>query len=349
MIKIDENYTDFRDDTDPNYPGGKAVDAPTPESVEGTPFLAKWMNCLNGFRQALFQKAFGSLASVSGEPDHANESDTVKAIEKLIATGDDKTLADAKAHTNRTDSNRLDDVNARFARNTDGDVNRVQRADRADSAGAADNATQANRAAIADRATQADRATLADRATQADRANMADRLVSLDQIYPIGKLVIQYPNDLIPREQGLPGDWENWSHRAEEYELVPVATYNAINNGNNPPVWNNNVPANNPIMINNFRIWQPWTATRGDRRIIRANRQVTGTPQNINWIEWDDLSGIERFPRRRLQASWTVDDLAIGALVTNPRTGQQARVVGILTWSGKFPSVEGPNRPTFQS
>jgi|GEM_PF-3281147 len=84
MIRIDENYTDFRDDTDPNYPGGKAVDAPTSESVEGTPFLARWMNCLNGFRQALFQKAFGSLDGISGEPDNANVSDTVDAINELI-------------------------------------------------------------------------------------------------------------------------------------------------------------------------------------------------------------------------------------------------------------------------
>jgi len=84
MIRIDERYTDFRDDTDPNYPGGKAVNAPTPESVEGTPFLAEWMNCTNGFRQALMRRVFGTLDGISGKPDNANESDTLDAIEKLI-------------------------------------------------------------------------------------------------------------------------------------------------------------------------------------------------------------------------------------------------------------------------
>jgi len=85
MIRIDENYTDFRDDNDPNYPGGKAIDASTPESIDGTPILAKWMNCTNGFRQAVFQKAFGSLDELSGNPDHANNSDTVNAIQKMIS------------------------------------------------------------------------------------------------------------------------------------------------------------------------------------------------------------------------------------------------------------------------
>jgi len=92
MIRIDENYTDFRDDDDPNYPGGKAVDAPTPESIEGTPILAKLVNCINGFRQAVFQRAFDSLDAISGEPDHANKSDTLDAIERLIANGDKETL-----------------------------------------------------------------------------------------------------------------------------------------------------------------------------------------------------------------------------------------------------------------
>ena len=87
MIRIDENYTEFRDDNDPDYPGGKAVDAPTPDSFEGTPFMARWMNDVNGFRQAVFREAFGSLDGISGEPDNANKSDTLAAIEKLLLDG----------------------------------------------------------------------------------------------------------------------------------------------------------------------------------------------------------------------------------------------------------------------
>jgi|GEM_PF-6707674 len=65
------------------------------------------MNCVNGFRQAIFVKAFGSISGVSGRPDNAGESDTVDAIEKIIADdvanereararGDAETLAQAE-------------------------------------------------------------------------------------------------------------------------------------------------------------------------------------------------------------------------------------------------------------
>ena len=84
MIRIDENYTDYRIDDDPDFPGGKAVDAPTVDSIEGTPYRANWMNDINGFRQALYKKAFGSLNSISGNPDNANNSDSMKAINELL-------------------------------------------------------------------------------------------------------------------------------------------------------------------------------------------------------------------------------------------------------------------------
>ena len=91
MIKIDVDYTDYRIDDDPNYPGGKAVDTTTEDSIDGTPYKARWMNDINGFRQALYIEAFGSLDSINNEPDHANESDSVKAIKKILSEKVDKT------------------------------------------------------------------------------------------------------------------------------------------------------------------------------------------------------------------------------------------------------------------
>ena len=84
MIKIDQNYTDYRDDTDPKYPGGKAINATTAESTDGTPLLADWMNDINGAFQAIFIEAFGDINKVSGKPDNAEESDVLKAIKKLL-------------------------------------------------------------------------------------------------------------------------------------------------------------------------------------------------------------------------------------------------------------------------
>lgn len=84
MIKIDHNYTDYRDDTDPKYPGGKAVNATTVESTDGTPLLADWMNDINGALQAIFIEAFGDINKVSGKPDNVRESDVLKAIKEII-------------------------------------------------------------------------------------------------------------------------------------------------------------------------------------------------------------------------------------------------------------------------
>lgn len=84
MIKIDQNYTDYRDDTDPKYPGGKAVNATTTESTDGTPLLADWMNDVNGALQAIFIEAFGNIDKVSGKPDNVQESDVLKAVKEII-------------------------------------------------------------------------------------------------------------------------------------------------------------------------------------------------------------------------------------------------------------------------
>ena len=117
MIKIDRNYTDYRDDTDPKYPGGKAVDATTEEGTDGTPLLANWMNDINGTRQAIFWEAFGDINGVSGKPDNVQESDVLKAIKKITqeytdqinavegkvrAQGDIETLRSAKSYIDQT-------------------------------------------------------------------------------------------------------------------------------------------------------------------------------------------------------------------------------------------------------
>jgi len=84
MFKIDANYTDYRDDTNPLMPGGAAVPASTPQSFDGTPWRYLFFNHLIGFFQAIWIKAFGSLEGISGRPDNAFESDGLKAIERII-------------------------------------------------------------------------------------------------------------------------------------------------------------------------------------------------------------------------------------------------------------------------
>lgn len=84
MIKLDANYTDYRTDTDPNFPFGKAVDAFTPDSVDGTPWKDTWFNDLLGSRTALFKRAFGNDRQPTNSPDSLASSDMADAIQKLI-------------------------------------------------------------------------------------------------------------------------------------------------------------------------------------------------------------------------------------------------------------------------
>ena len=83
MIKLDNTYSDYVNTSDPKYPAGKAVDASGEENTDGTPLLAKWMNDINGTRQAIIKEAFGDMSGVSGVPDDVENSDVLKAIKKI--------------------------------------------------------------------------------------------------------------------------------------------------------------------------------------------------------------------------------------------------------------------------
>ena len=113
MIKLDATYSDYVNTTDPKYPAGKAVDASGEESTDGTPLLAKWMNDINGTRQAIIKEAFGDMSGVSGVPDDSESSDVLKALKKITQDytnskvedeaqtreqGDSSTLGSAKSY-----------------------------------------------------------------------------------------------------------------------------------------------------------------------------------------------------------------------------------------------------------
>lgn len=131
MLKLDNSYSDYVDTSDPKYPGGKAIDASTGESVDGTPLLAKWMNDVQGSRQALVVEAFGSIGDISGEPDNVDSSDVLKAIKKITegytdskvseeastrSSGDDSTLSSAKSYA---DLKVADEASSRAKADTD--------------------------------------------------------------------------------------------------------------------------------------------------------------------------------------------------------------------------------------
>jgi len=83
MIRINAQYTDYFDNTDPTYPGGKAVDTTNGESEDGTPYKADWMNDVNGFHQAAIKEALGTF-QVSGMPDRVGASDILNALKTIM-------------------------------------------------------------------------------------------------------------------------------------------------------------------------------------------------------------------------------------------------------------------------
>lgn len=89
MIRIDETYSEYFDTTDIDYPGGKAIDASSPDTFDGTEYKVRWMNDVVGAFQALVVAAFGSIDRISNKPDSVAQSDVLDSIQELIARGRD--------------------------------------------------------------------------------------------------------------------------------------------------------------------------------------------------------------------------------------------------------------------
>ena len=168
--------------------------------------------------------------------------------------------------------------------------------------------------------------------------------------HPIGSSYEQKPNDFTPAERRFTGSWVLWNRRAELYELITNDEYNALFSST-PAAWT----ASASIANNAYRIWcLDEVSNAGTRRIIRANKAVTSTrPKAMNPLDFNDLPNIKIAARRAAQPSWTASDLSIGAtvasVVIDGVTYTNMRVVGILTFSGLYPSYAGGNRPAFVS
>lgn len=87
MLKLNENYSDYVDMDDVNYPEGKAVNASSSESFDGTPLLASFMNDVNAAHIAMYEKAYGNRDGIDGEADSQKASQFADAVAKYT---DDK-------------------------------------------------------------------------------------------------------------------------------------------------------------------------------------------------------------------------------------------------------------------
>jgi hypothetical protein len=108
MIRIDENYSEYRDGSDPGYPGGKAVPVSAGNRTDGTPWRALFFNDITGFFQALIVEAFGEFI-VSGIPDEVGNSDLLAAVKKLGEKAVNPEIdSRVTANANRSLQNRFD-------------------------------------------------------------------------------------------------------------------------------------------------------------------------------------------------------------------------------------------------
>ena len=99
MLKLNSNYSDYTDETDVNYPEGKAVNTSTSESYDGTPLLAEFMNDVNAAHIAMYEKAHGSRDGISGQADTQKASQFADSVakytdDKVKAHADERGLAD---------------------------------------------------------------------------------------------------------------------------------------------------------------------------------------------------------------------------------------------------------------
>ena len=102
MNKYDENYSVYFGTPSAEYPEGSAVDSTDEDKLDGTPFLANFMNDVIGFMYAIFHGVYGNpkipgqtvTRNISNKPDNATESDVWDAIKQFV-TDKVATVSDA--------------------------------------------------------------------------------------------------------------------------------------------------------------------------------------------------------------------------------------------------------------
>ena len=165
----------------------------------------------------------------------------------------------------------------------------------------------------------------------------------LERLYPVGSGYIQGINDPDPIDRGLPGQWEPWTSRAEQYRLSSTAlpSFRCLNpNKPNDPSY---YPTGN-YAANDYVVWH---LSGAGYEIFKANEAISNAPAQFNPVKWTKQSLGNIVDRRFLQ-DWLDTDFAIGHVIAD---GDYAGMIvsEVIALGGTFPSWEGGNRPTFNS
>jgi len=155
----------------------------------------------------------------------------------------------------------------------------------------------------------------------------------LEKLFPVGCGYIQGINDPDPIDKGLPGHWDLWTHRAEQYRLTSTAlpAFTVYTQGAN-------YTANAYVL---------WHLPGAGYELFKAKAAVNNAETQLNPVLWEKYVLGDIIDRRFLQG-WLDDDFAIGHVIED---GDYAgmRVSEVIALGGTFPSWEGGNRGTFNS
>jgi len=173
-------------------------------------------------------------------------------------------------------------------------------------------------------------------ATEAEQRKAADDALQteiLNTIFPVGEVVVQYPNTMSPKEKGLSGDWRICNDKAYRYLLrqeVPV-NYTVYTQGANYAVG----------------AWVMYHLPGDDWNFFQARAAITNAPAQLNPVSWTEMRDGSIVDQRFLHG-YTDDDFKIGTKVPD---GEYAGyyVAAIYVYGGKYAGVAGGNRPTFGS
>jgi hypothetical protein len=153
-----------------------------------------------------------------------------------------------------------------------------------------------------------------------------------NRLVSVGKMIMQLPDEPSPVAAGLPGVWQVWSHRAVLYGLSDsIPSYAAYAQGAS-------------FAANAYALFH---LSGSDWKLYRAKAAISNAPQYLDPVKWNSVAPGIRIARNLLQPL-TDNDFSIGHQISSgPYAGRY--VTEIIVPGGKFTSVEGGFRPTFES
>jgi hypothetical protein len=168
----------------------------------------------------------------------------------------------------------------------------------------------------------------------------AMEILFLEKLLYVGKFIAQLPDEPSPSEAGLPGDWMDWSGKAVLYGVSQSAPPSFVDYYTK--VGTSIAAGSTPVVC--------YHKTGDDYRLYRFISQTAAytVPDELDPVKWTYLEPGEIAARQVCGNALTDGDYDIGDVIpSGVHAGKY--ITEFICLGGKFPSVEGGNRPTYIS